>query len=330
MSSKKPVGQYEIDWSHPLTEGLQAFYYVTSNGYEDYVKKSKIPIVAPIDTDAVGAYHDGISNGIRLDPIDMSKAVSNGERIIFLDFQTYNDLTDIYVVDQRTISQTTTREFSILISATSIKFSMYSGGWSTSTFSTTIETQTRYKVALIHNGTTHRCYINGKLLDGSGNTGIPSYSNTYLNLSQAYSGSNGSSKIYSFMFYNRGTVDGIALTNDPYQFLKPVRTVTNYAPLFAICPLATLITDTTKGTLDLDTETGAFTYDYTDGNAPDTDYFEYQVTDEHGTSATGRVDITIDSSTIAYNDSFNVSNPVTLNGNVLDDNGNGADTYDCG
>lgn len=59
------------------------------------------------------------------------------------------------------------------------------------------------------------------------------------------------------------------------------------------CPYVVLITDTTKGDLNLYSN-GSFSYDYTSGAAPDTDSFQYQITDDNGTSNTATVSLTID------------------------------------
>ena len=58
------------------------------------------------------------------------------------------------------------------------------------------------------------------------------------------------------------------------------------------CPSVQLVLNVAKGNLSL-LEDGSFTYDYTGGNAPDTDSFTYTLTDSYGTSNISTVSITI-------------------------------------
>ena len=94
------------------------------------------------------------------------------------------------------------------------------------------------------------------------------------------------------------------------------------------CPYIKLISGVTRGTLNLRSDG---TFDYITTETSGTDSFTYKLTDAHGVSETATVTLNISSGStaIAVDDDFTMEYTETLIGNVLDDNGNGVDTYVC-
>jgi len=361
MMKSKPIGQYEIDWSHPLTKGLFSCHLFGNTLFDN---KSGILNKSSLDKPEFnkGGLHSSASSpqvttGF-LYPEEAENDIS-----VFSRVKPYEIKTSLFAYECSSANTSDSlyngfflppgeyygREINIGLSNVGMdgweymfcrqigKFAFYEDGFHSNSFLVP-KLNTWQNVSGWYrwpedspytrvDGHTKRLSTHSKYWDGiyPAQTAIV---NAPLHTASNREFQGDIACIYT---WDRVLSDEefTSLEADPYVFLKPVKTIPSYYALARPCPDTNLITDVTKGTLVLNAD-GSFTYNYTAGNVPDTDYFEYSFIDDDGVSNTARVDLTIDQSIpISQDDDFSFSYNVTLNGNVYSDNGNGVDTYDC-
>jgi len=345
--AKKPIGQYEIDWSHPLSKRLRLC--------------------------VLGENPVNIVNNIRYDTGSTVKVVATPYGLA----NRFDNTVDSVLVstEDNAIPQIAEQDHTILSFANpqneANRGSLYrqaeiGGGLAQVNLFVNVDNYTlgpgTYAGRLVYgthdnSGNNAGCYVDGHI-DGNFHKYVGKREGTLYSLfvdgklavsntGSGYQIGHHVTTIGSY-YYDSGTIfdDDIIITlvwdraltdteiatisNDVFQFLKPVKTIPSIYALTRPCPDINLVTPPTKGDLSLNAD-GSFSYVYTAGNQPDTDFFEYSITSYLGTGNIARVDLTINTAPPnSKDDEFDVAYNITFNGSVLDDNGYGIDTYSCG
>jgi len=246
----KPIGQVEIDWGHPLAEGLRGCYLF--NDTYDLVSHEKVTLRGDSILDGTGnlVVDSSLSFPINDGAYTSTKSVHNGELSVVADITLRSSGLNqqIYSADSNDSNK---REWQFRISGTNnVQFIPFvNNSNDPATGSTALTVGNRYTVGCTHNKTLSTnnvvVYLNGMQdgvdtkpgsLDDDGALkciGIRTKTITPTIFTEA-----ASHKFNYIYHWDRAlSAEEIqSLHQDPYQFLKPVKTVQEqaYAALFSV------------------------------------------------------------------------------------------------
>ena len=282
MSVVKPIGnQWEIDWSHPLSKGL-VFFVV--DGKE--LVGNKISSNNDVSLIAGSQAFNGTSSYLSLgDRDEFSLAQSGQQGTFFTDFLFKTSGEPIHLLSKQ-------NEFACALQVDSgsnyPRLDLFGGNSGTAP---SLAINTQYKLSYVWTaGVRQSIYVNDKLHHSATNGNTSGSTNENLNIGY-YDFDNSSyldGNIDTAVLWKRElSLEEIkSLHENPYQILKPVRTVQSlaYPALFSGCPVFAIGTKTPdhhNGTFTLNPD-GTFTYDFdgTEGITQDT--FTYTIEDANG------------------------------------------------
>jgi len=262
----KPIGQVEIDWGHPLAEGLRGCYLF--NDTYDLVSHEKVTLRGDSILDGTGnlVVDSSLSFPINDGAYTSTKSVHNGELSVVADITLRSSGLNqqIYSADSNDSNK---REWQFRISGTNnVQFIPFvNNSNDPATGSTALTVGNRYTVGCTHNKTLSTnnvvVYLNGMQdgvdtnpgsLDDDGALkciGIRTKTITPTIFTEA-----ASHKFNYIYHWDRAlSAEEIqSLHQDPYQFLKPVKTVQEqaYAALFSAAAGSGAVTGTSAVIVD--------------------------------------------------------------------------------
>jgi len=323
---KKPIGQYEIDWSHPLSKGLE-FFYVSSSDEKDYADNK--PYDAKVGTPIQSGNYSYFSNS-RIFFQNRNPITSSG-RTVVSKIRLDNNTSYKYVV-----STPTEGGYTLMLAANNAQINIFWKGLSGYLkLGSSLLPNVWYTICGIKSGKAvadAKIYRDKTYIGSGGHASSPSgFSNWQINIGgrsdRLFHGDIEFSVIWSRDLTEE---EYLSFESDPYQILKPTRTIAQeqYAALFHVCPDVYVTTPPAY-------HVGAFilhqdgSFDYTfDGTADITeDYFEFYIKDEQGTTNTARITLKINPDAADDNYTFTAGASLVVSAELGVFNN---DTYECG
>ena len=253
----KPVGPVEIDWSNPLTEGLWAVYLMEGPDPLNLVNGKRASRIGTPDFSINGqegkvfSEHNSAANS----GLTLNNGAINSNEITVLGRTSYGDVTIDHALfninAQALVFWADTNLGALRLAAYTGTSPNYA-----STFATVANYDKFYSIGLqaVRSGseTSTETWVDGIKTATAANTGITDWTastNVTLGIVDTFIKDTRGEISYAFIWSRRlNDADFKEVTDNPYQLLKPVQTVT-YTPTFVTLEATVAGTSSTTGDL---------------------------------------------------------------------------------
>jgi len=223
MSTKKPIGRYEIDWSHPLTKGL-VFAQVGSNSLN--LANNMLPDINTSTPSKDGFLFDTDGDLLNYGDVDKTDGL---DYCTALSSFTATSTADAGIFSKRANTGSYTWSMG-LNGGVFITRLLILGSTKTLSGATTLLVNNRYSTGFIKNNNALDVYLNGvtDALQKTDVTGVTTVTTSEVVIGYEYNSSLTFRGDIHWNYFWNIALSGeqvASLDKDPYQFLKPVRTV---------------------------------------------------------------------------------------------------------